>query len=93
MSVLRLGGDEFVIVLFDQPDQADTIAPTLKKIQDAIAQPVMIGGRELLITASMGLSTYPVDGTDTETCCAMRMPPCTAPRNLAAMVTSFIRAT
>ena len=66
-TVVRLGGDEFVILLFDQPDQTATITPTLQKIQETMAQPVLIGGHKLMISGSMGLATYPVDGTDTET--------------------------
>lgn len=66
-TVARLGGDEFVIVLFDQTDQAAAITPTLQKIQEAMAQPILIGGHKLVVSGSMGLATFPVDGTDTET--------------------------
>jgi diguanylate cyclase (GGDEF)-like protein len=65
-TVVRIGGDEFVIVLFDQTEKADVITPTLQKIRDAIAQPIEIGGRDIRITCSIGLSTYPSDGRDTE---------------------------
>ncbi len=66
-TVVRLGGDEFVIVLFDQPNQAEAITPTLQKIRDTIAQAIYVGGQKLQVTCSMGLATYPNDGADIET--------------------------
>lgn len=66
-TVVRLGGDEFVIILFDQPDNTEAVTPTLKKIRDAIAQPVHAGGQDLRVTCSMGLAMYPANGTDTDT--------------------------
>lgn len=62
-SVVRLGGDEFVIVLFDQPEKGGPIIPTLERLREAIARPVQIGSQTLQITVSMGLATYPIDGT------------------------------
>ena len=66
-TVARLGGDEFVIVLFDQPDQAETITPILEKIRAAVAQVIDIGAQKLQVTCSMGLATYPGDGSDIDT--------------------------
>lgn len=66
-TVVRLGGDEFVIILFDQPSDVDGITPVLQKIQEAILQPIQLSGHTLHVTCSMGLATYPADGTDTET--------------------------
>lgn len=66
-TVVRLGGDEFVIILFDQPSDVDGITPVLLKIQEAILQPIQLGGHKLHVTCSMGLATYPADGTDTDT--------------------------
>lgn len=66
-TVVRLGGDEFVILLYDQPSPQHNAVPVLKKILDAIAQPIQIDGRELQVTCSMGLANYPGDGEDTHT--------------------------
>ena len=66
-TVARLGGDEFVIVLFDAPDNMDGIAHTLQRIQHVIAQPLQIGAQKLQVTCSMGVSTYPENGTDIDT--------------------------
>ncbi|MFC3323643.1 EAL domain-containing protein [Mesorhizobium cantuariense] len=66
-TVVRLGGDEFVIVLFDQVSDADIGDTILRKIQASIAEPVQLGEHHLRITASIGIATYPKDGSDAET--------------------------
>ncbi len=66
-TVARLGGDEFVIVLFDAPDNMEGIAHTLQRIQSVVAQPLQIGAQKLQVTCSMGVATYPENGTDIET--------------------------
>nr|WP_232348809.1 EAL domain-containing protein [Neptunomonas qingdaonensis] len=61
--VARLGGDEFVIVLRNVQDviQADLLA---EKLQSSIQQPFNIGERPFLVTASIGIAMYPIDGED-----------------------------
>jgi diguanylate cyclase (GGDEF)-like protein len=66
-TVVRLGGDEFVIILFDQPSDTEIITPVLENIQTTLLQPINLSGHTLHITCSMGLATYPTDGTDPET--------------------------
>ncbi|WP_150807509.1 EAL domain-containing protein [Pseudomonas fluorescens] len=66
-TVVRLGGDEFVIILFDQPSNLDGITPAVQKIQEAILQPIQLSGHTLHVTCSIGLASYPADGTDTDT--------------------------
>ena len=66
-TVVRLGGDEFVILLPDQPKNAEMITAVLQNVRAAIGEPAQIGGRELRVTSSMGIATYPSDGTDPET--------------------------
>jgi diguanylate cyclase (GGDEF)-like protein len=66
-TVVRLGGDEFVIVLFDLPERGETVVPTLQRIQEAIARPVQIGSQTLQVSGSVGLASYPADGTDVGT--------------------------
>jgi diguanylate cyclase (GGDEF)-like protein/PAS domain S-box-containing protein len=65
-TVVRLGGDEFVILLVDLPAKPDEISATLERIRTAIAEPVAIDGRALYVTCSMGVATYPNDGSDPE---------------------------
>ncbi|MBT2337220.1 EAL domain-containing protein [Variovorax paradoxus] len=65
-TVVRTGGDEFVIVLFDQPGDGTEIAPALHRLLEAIAQPVQIGSQGIQVTGSLGVATYPADGTDAD---------------------------
>ncbi|HYD79944.1 MAG TPA: EAL domain-containing protein [Paucimonas sp.] len=66
-TVARLGGDEFVIVLYDagmRDVNADSVTPTLQKISEAIAQPILIAQHSIQITCSVGVTIYPVDSAD-----------------------------
>jgi diguanylate cyclase (GGDEF)-like protein len=61
--VARFGGDEFIVMLEDVPD-SEHAAGVAAKVLEAIAQPLALGEQELRVTASIGISTYPADGTD-----------------------------
>jgi len=65
-SVSRRGGDEFVVLLSEitQPEDATRIA---EKIIAAVASAHQVSGRKLLVTTSIGISLYPLDGMDAET--------------------------
>jgi diguanylate cyclase (GGDEF)-like protein/PAS domain S-box-containing protein len=65
-SVARLGGDEFVVLLAEVADPV-YVGAVSRKLIDALAAPFTIGGREYCITASIGVSAYPEDGTDAPT--------------------------
>jgi diguanylate cyclase (GGDEF)-like protein len=65
-AVARFGGDEFVIVLEDL-SQASDAAVVADKVLGCCAEPFTIDGRELHVTASIGVSVYPEDGRDGET--------------------------
>jgi diguanylate cyclase (GGDEF)-like protein/PAS domain S-box-containing protein len=65
-TVGRQGGDEFVVLLWEVR-QAQDAAITAAKVLEAIRQPHNINGHELHITGSIGIVTYPDDGTDAET--------------------------
>lgn len=60
-TVARLGGDEFVIVLTDLP-QVDDAGHIAQKIQGVLARPIETVGRDVEITASIGMAMYPRDG-------------------------------
>ena len=66
-TVARLGGDEFVIILPDQPKNADAISQTVRKLQTAISEPIRLDGRDVTITTSVGVASYPVDSADVDT--------------------------
>lgn len=60
-TVARLGGDEFVIVIGDIED-ADSVAGVAAKILRNLALPLVVEGKELFVTASIGIAMYPRDG-------------------------------
>ena len=62
-TIARLGGDEFTIVL-ENIHNVDEIIATANKIQEALSNPLIIEGREIFVTASIGISVYPFDMED-----------------------------
>lgn len=62
----RIGGDEFVIVLpyLGKGYTAPTVA---KHVIDALSKPFEIDALSLSISASVGISFYPLQGTDVDT--------------------------
>ena len=62
----RLGGDEFVILMQDA-SSIDAVSAVANKILEATSRPLIIYEQEFLITASIGISTCPHDGTDLQT--------------------------
>ncbi len=65
-TVARLGGDEFVILLEDSPTVVD-IGHVARKILSALEAPFSLNGREVYITASVGVAISPRDGDDART--------------------------
>ncbi|MBU1692157.1 MAG: diguanylate cyclase, partial [Gammaproteobacteria bacterium] len=63
-TVARLGGDEFVVLV--EMKTADSAIPVAQKILDALTRPFSISGREVFISASLGISLYPKDGASAE---------------------------
>jgi diguanylate cyclase (GGDEF)-like protein/PAS domain S-box-containing protein len=60
-TVARLSGDEFVAIL---SEDKEALAPeVLQRVMDAVAQPVLLGNREFIVTCSVGVAVYPSDGT------------------------------
>ena len=59
--VVRMGGDEFIVVVrsVTSPEQ---ISETAARLAEALNVPVVIDGRPLVATASIGVSVYPRDG-------------------------------
>jgi diguanylate cyclase (GGDEF)-like protein len=64
--VARFGGDEFIILLSDIA-HIDEAAQFAKGIPELLKEPFMYEDQELFVTASIGISLYPNDGTDAET--------------------------
>lgn len=61
--VVRMGGDEFVVILRDVTG-TETVSDTAARITQALGAPMVVDGRTLVTTVSIGVSLYPRDGTD-----------------------------
>jgi diguanylate cyclase (GGDEF)-like protein/PAS domain S-box-containing protein len=64
-TVSRLGGDEFTLVLPGLQESTDA-ARAAEKVLTALRLPFRLEGRELFVSASVGISLYPDDGLDIE---------------------------
>ncbi len=61
-TLARLGGDEFT-ALISSADR-ESAAATAQRIVEALAPPFSLNGNEVSVTASIGISLHPADGTD-----------------------------
>ncbi|GAA5513916.1 hypothetical protein Dcar01_02665 [Deinococcus carri] len=62
-QVARAGGDEFVVILPDLPDAA-AAGSVAAALLTAIAEPMLAGGQEQHLTASIGVALAPLDTAD-----------------------------
>ena len=62
-TVCRVGGDEFVLLLPNMPLDLD-VTGVRKRISDALRRPVLLNGRRIELSCSIGVSVYPIDGCD-----------------------------
>ena len=65
-TLARLGGDEFV-VLFNELSHKSECFQVLDRITQAIAAPMQIGGFQVAVSASIGVTFYPADDEDGDT--------------------------
>ncbi|MEO8215921.1 MAG: EAL domain-containing protein [Acidobacteriota bacterium] len=65
-TVARFGGDEFVILIhiIGRFEDAGRVA---QKILDKFKEPFSIAGHEIVVTSSIGITIYPLDGEDAAT--------------------------
>ena len=63
IELARLGGDEFTALIVDieRPEDVMTVA---ERIHAQMRMPYHVSGREVLLTASIGIALFPGDGTD-----------------------------
>lgn len=64
-TLARLGGDEFVLAM--PGIQAAAAAEVARRLLDVCSTPFVVGGHDLTVTPSVGISVYPQDGKDIET--------------------------
>jgi diguanylate cyclase (GGDEF)-like protein/PAS domain S-box-containing protein len=60
-AVARLGGDEFVVLITDVRDARD-LALISEHLLQGLQRPYRIGSQEVVISASIGIATWPDDG-------------------------------
>ncbi len=65
---VRMGGDEFIVVsdLLAGPEGSAETAQLAQRALDAVNRPILVDGREFLLTASMGIALAPLDGRELE---------------------------
>jgi len=61
-TVCRNGGDEFLYLLVNPKSRTDVERKAVAVLGD-IAQAIAVGGRDLIVRASIGIAMYPGDGT------------------------------
>jgi len=61
-ALARLGGDELIVVMTNLKQEEDVLAK-VRKLQAIFQEPFNIGERNVVVTASIGISFYPKDGT------------------------------
>jgi diguanylate cyclase (GGDEF)-like protein len=61
----RLGGDEFAILVTNLAEEGDTVR-VAEKILTTLREPVPLKGKDHLITASIGIATFPKDAASAD---------------------------
>jgi diguanylate cyclase (GGDEF)-like protein/PAS domain S-box-containing protein len=61
--VVRMGGDEFVVIL-KSVTHTGQVSETAERINEALNAPMVVDGRTLVTTVSIGVAVYPQDGAD-----------------------------
>lgn len=64
--VARLGGDEFVVLLGEVSDRHQ-VTSIAQGLLSELSGPMELAGQECRVTASIGVSIFPEDGTDEQT--------------------------
>jgi len=61
-TVARMGGDEFTIVV-PSPSSRESVAGLAERILRSVAKKALLEGKEISVTASIGISLFPEYGT------------------------------
>ncbi|UGQ47881.1 EAL domain-containing protein [Massilia endophytica] len=64
-TIGRFGGDEFAAILM-LPEGAQNAIAVIDKIRESMRRPFDLKGHEVTVTASIGISVYPDDGSDAD---------------------------
>ncbi|RZV35267.1 MAG: GGDEF and EAL domain-containing protein [Chromatiales bacterium] len=63
--VACFGGDEFALVV-PGPSSTRAAEPLANRVRDTLSEPLVINGHEFVVTASVGIATYPQHGGTVE---------------------------
>jgi diguanylate cyclase (GGDEF)-like protein/PAS domain S-box-containing protein len=61
--VVRMGGDEFVVVM-TRVENTEQVQEAASRINHALAAPMVVDGRTIVTTVSIGVALFPHDGAD-----------------------------
>ncbi len=64
--ISRLGGDEFIVLLPSIADR-DSVDKIAERIRESLLKPFPLKDQMIFVSASIGISIYPTDGTNPET--------------------------
>lgn len=67
--VTRIGGDEFTVLIEDDKIQSNIVLSKIaeKLVKTLAEEPILVAGRSLSVSASVGVAVYPRDGHDSDT--------------------------
>jgi diguanylate cyclase (GGDEF)-like protein len=64
-ALCRLGGNQFALVV-EGLEKVTDVEATARKLINSLNEVFLIDGREIVVTASVGITVYPDDGEDTQ---------------------------
>jgi diguanylate cyclase (GGDEF)-like protein len=64
-TIARLGGDEFAIIMTAMTQPTDAVALS-RRIRESITKPYNIGGHQIVIDVSIGISVSPADASESD---------------------------
>jgi len=67
-TVARLGGDEFTVIV-EEVGSPDDVAALCGKLIALLSEPCVLAGREVVVSASIGIALYPDDAASVENLC------------------------
>ncbi|MEE8475489.1 MAG: EAL domain-containing protein [Myxococcota bacterium] len=65
-TISRQGGDKFAFLIFEVSD-SQVASSVVKRVLEALRKPFSLDGRDVTVTASVGVAVFPSDGNDAET--------------------------
>jgi len=64
-TVARMGGDEFTVIMTGFTTHEEVVT-TVGRIFESLSAPLLVGGQEVSVSASVGVAIFPGDGEDAD---------------------------